>query len=113
MKSIKLVEVPREHYPLPFSYDEAYQLLNENNVPIGIIYVSQLPFGDEIYIEWVEILSVFRGMGYLRHILNAVKETLQTNIQFQCDEKLRKKYLSIGCIEHGISECTENYIMSY
>ena len=115
MKNIELIQVSNEHYPLDIEYDEAYQIVNENKVPICVIFVSQTPFSDALYVEWIELLSFFRCEGYLRHIFNALKEkTSQTRLEFQCgDEKLRKKYLAIGCKEHGISDVTGCYMMTY
>lgn len=113
MKKIELIKVENNLYPLDIPFDEAYQLVNENNVPVGVVFLSTMPFADEIYVEWVELLTVFQGKGYLRYIFSALKEVYEGGLQFQCGEHLLKKYLAIGCTNHGISDITENYMMSY
>lgn len=112
MKSVKLVKTNDILYPNELPHDEVYQIVNENNVIIGVIYISYLENGN-IYIDWVETLVVFHGRGYLRLIFKVLKEMFQTEIQFECSEQLRYKYIGIGCTEHGISDCTGNYVMSY
>ena len=99
-------------YPNELPHDEVFCIVNENDVTIGLVYISYLENGN-IYIDWLETLMIFHGKGYLRLIFKALKERFQTEIQFECSEKLRPKYLRIGCVEHGISDTTELYRMSY
>ena len=108
---IKLNKVPSELYPLPFSFDSVYQILNEKDVPIGVIYVSFMEKSG-VYIEWLEILTVFRGMGYLRQLFCELKNRFGV-VNFECSEELLPKYKGIGCLECGIDDCTENYMLTY
>jgi len=112
MKKISFVKTSDDLYPNELPHDEVYQIVNENGVTIGLIYISYLDTG-KIYIDWLETFIIFHGKGYLRLIFKALKELFQKEIQFECSEELRYKYIGIGCTEHGISDCTENYVMSY
>lgn len=110
---MQLIKVSDELYPLPMSFDRVYQVVNENRVPIGLIYLSDLTDGS-IYIEWLEILTVFRGMGYLRKLLQELKKICQDKvIRLSCTDDLLKKYLGVGCVDCGIDEFTENHLLSY
>ena len=110
---VKLTQMDPQLYEASISFDEAYSIINENDVPIGVIFLSIIN-ENEIYIEWLEILTVFRQKGYLRQIFAALTNTYpNTKIRLECTEELLKKYLGIGCISEGIDECTENYILIY
>lgn len=108
-----LKEVSAVLYKMELPFDSVYQILNENNVPIGLIYLSFLD-NDGVYIEWVEILTVFRGRGYLRKLFRELTTQYEGKvICLECGEKLLKKYLGIGCVKHGVSPLTDNYMLTY
>lgn len=112
-RKVTLLKASPELYQMSLSFDHVYQILNEDNIPIGLIYLSDME-GQKVYIEWLEILTVFRGRGYLRKLFRELREIVHgKEIHFECGEELLRKYLSIGCTEHGISDCTENYRMRY
>lgn len=110
---VSLLKQNKDLYPLDISCDEVYRIVNENQVPIGIICLSDYPTGD-IYIEWLEFLYVFRGKRYLRKVFEELSEIYpNTTFQMQCSEENLRRYIRIGCIEHGIDECTELYVLTY
>lgn len=110
---IKLIQMDPQLYETGFSFDQVYSIINNYNVPIGVIFLSEIN-ENEIYIEWLEILTVFRQKGYLRKIFAALTNAYpNTTIRLECTEELLKKYIRIGCIPEGIDECTENHILVY
>ena len=110
---VSLVKQNKDLYPLDISCDEVYQIVNDNRVPIGIICLSDCPTGD-IYIEWLEFLCVFRGKRYLRKVFEELSEMYpNTTFQMQCSEENLRRYIGIGCIEHGIDACTDLYVLTY
>lgn len=112
--NVTLNKIPKDihdMYEMGILFDGVYQI-NDGNCPIGLIYISDME-NENIYIEWLEILSVFRGKGYLREIMNKLSELFKKEIRFECSEDLRLKYLHVGCHEHGIDEITENYQMTF
>ena len=102
-----------ELYPNELPFEDVYCIRNEREAFVGLIYLSELPDGN-IYVDWIEILVVQRGRGYLREIFKTLAEMFPSKeIHFECEEKLKKKYLHIGCEELGISDLTGNYKMVY
>lgn len=99
---------------LGFSFDEAYAVMNEDGEQIGLIFLSQMQDGS-IYIEWVEIMTVFRGQGYLRAIFAELNHMAYPGkkIQLECSDELVRKYQSVGCIKRGDDGCTELAVLSY
>ena len=115
MRKIELIEIPEDmhdEYEMGISFDRVYQIRNESKVTIGLIYLSDM-VDENLYIEWLEILTPFRGRGYLRKILEKLAELFQKEIHFECSEELRFKYLSVGCREHGEDGFTGLYRMGY
>lgn len=113
--NVNLIEIPEdkhEMYEMGISFDRVYRIDNENEIPIGIVYISDLTDG-KIYIEWLEIMIAFQGKGYLRQVMYKLAELFKNEIQFECSEYLRLRYMHVGCNEHGIDELTENYRMSF
>lgn len=113
--NVNLVEVPKsrhEMYQLEPSFDYLYQINNENEIPIGLVFLSDMMDGT-LYIEWLEIMVPFHGRGYLRKTMEKLVELFHKEIHFECSEELRFKYMKVGCNEHGINEITELYRMSY
>lgn len=109
---MRLKAVSKEFYPMALPHDEVYQLVNENEVPIGVVFLSL--YDEYIYIEWLEILTNFRGMGYLRKFFRKLAVLFQgQEIQFQCGDELLRKYTGVGCVKKGEDACTELNIMVY
>ena len=93
--------------------DRVYGILNEAQQQIGLIFLSDLP-NEGIYIEWLEIMTVFRAHGYLRLIFKNLRNNYPSaDIVLQCSKKLKIKYMCIGCEEVGTDDCTEMHIMKY
>lgn len=67
--------------------DRVYGILNEAQQQIGLIFLSDLP-NEGIYIEWLEIMTVFRAHGYLRLIFKNLRNNYPS-----ADIKLHKQ----GC----------------
>lgn len=112
---VNLIEIPEsrhEMYEMEPSSDYVYQINNENEIPIGLVFLSDMTDGN-LYIDWLEILVAFHGRGYLRKIMEKLASLFHKEIHFECSEKLRFKYMKVGCHEHGINEITELYQMSY
>lgn len=112
-KKVRLVKDAIELYPEDLPKDFVYRIDNEERTPIGILYLSEY-VKEEIYIEWIEFLMVFRGNGYLRAVFKALQKLYPgRTIRFKSRDEYLKKYLKIGCEEHGICELTELHIMTY
>lgn len=115
-KTVKFTKKENQLYKekLCFSFDEAYAIMNEDGEQIGLIFLSQMQDGS-IYIEWVEIMTVFRGQGYLRAIFAELNHMAYPSkgIQLECSDELVRKYQSIGCIKQGDDDCTELAVLSY
>lgn len=113
MKKVNFYATSDVLYPNDLPHDDVYRIVNENDVTIGVIYLSFLEDGS-VYIDWLETMIIFHGQGYLRLIFKALREMFpKREISFESDEKNRIKYLHIGCEEHGISELTGLYKMTY
>ena len=116
VKKITLFPVPKEKhyaYEMGISFDQVYEILSEDNVHIGIVYLSEID-DENIYIEWIEIMTPFHGQGNLRATFHALWNlTGGKTIRFECDDKLRKKYIGIGATMEGFNDLTENYSMKY
>lgn len=81
---------------LGFSFEHVYAIINECQEQIGLIYISDTD--DGIFIEWLEIMQVFRGQHYLRKIFEELRTKFRyKTITFECNDKLLFKYKSIGC----------------
>ena len=109
---VQLVEGDVNVYQMGLSFDKVFQIVNEDNVPIGLVYISEID-DKHLYIEWIEILTVFRGRSYLRKTFEKLKEQFGKTIQFECSDELLRKYIGIGCIENGVNDCTELHLLSY
>lgn len=109
---VQLIEGDGHVYQMGISFDHVFQIINENNVPIGLVYISEID-DKHLYIEWIEILSVFRGRSYLRRTFEKLKEQFGKIIQFECSDELLRKYIGIGCVENGIDDCTGLHMLSY
>ena len=112
MKQVEFVLKEPSLYPMQIPFDRVFEIQNENHTPIGVIFLSDT-MDNQLYIEWLEILVVFHGNGYLRAVFAKLAELFNKEIRFECSEELRMKYTSVGCIESGISDCTDLYCMSY
>lgn len=113
MNAIHLVQSEDRLYPLGFHYDYVYQVFNNEHTLIGLIFLSELN-GNKIYIEWLEFFCVFRSKGYLRALFIQLTTLFkEKEIHLECGEELLRKYISIGCEEHGINDCTDNYMLTY
>ena len=108
--------VQKDKYPqyeMGIRFDTVYEIKNEQGIQIGIIYLSDID-EDNVYIEWIEFMTPFRSKGYLRSTFKTLYElTGGKTIKFECEERLLKKYLRIGCTQVGNDDCTENYKMKY
>lgn len=86
-------------------FDEAYKILNEDE------YLDD----GKIYIEWIEISTVFQGNHYLRKVMNELKKikSKSKTIQLQSSDENLEKYMSIGCVYIGKDLCTGLSILEY
>lgn len=112
MKKVELILKEPSLYPMQIPFDRVYEIQNENQTPIGVIFLSDT-MDNQLYIEWLEILIVFHGNGYLRAVFAELATLFGKEIRFECSEELRMKYTAVGCKEHGISDCTDLYCMTY
>ena len=59
-------------------------------------------------------MTPFHGQGNLRAAFHALWSlTGGKTIRFECDDKLRKKYIGIGATMEGYDELTGNYSMKF
>lgn len=95
-------------------FDEAYKILNEDDIQIGYTLLSYLDDG-KIYIEWIEISTVFQGNHYLRKVMNELKKikSKSKTIQLQSSDENLEKYMSIGCVYIGKDLCTGLSTLEY
>ena len=84
---------------------------------VGHLYIDQQTatangLQCETYLSWIEFLTIFRSKHLLRPVFNALYDMFGEFV-FECDERLRSKYLAAGAKCLGEDEFTENYIFSY
>ena len=76
-KEIRFKQIPEEDtervLEMGISYDRAYSIY-ANDIPIGIVYISDMATENSIYVEWLELLTVFRGKGFLRFIMTELSK---------------------------------------
>ena len=97
------------------SYDNCYFII-VNDVTVGIIYVSEISDAEKnsLYIEWIELLTPFRGKGILRQVFKGLVECYNVStIRLESQEKYFRKYLSVGCELMGMDENTGLGIFEY
>lgn len=114
-KQVTLLQGNREEYTEFFEsgFDHAYEIRNEKDQHIGIIFLSDMLNGS-IYIEWLELLTCFQRHGYLRCIFAELRKLFPgKRIQLQSSNENIVKYTVIGCKTIGIDECTELTILEY
>ena len=95
---VSLTERDSEKYKdtLGFSFEHVYAIINECQEQIGLIYISDTD--DGIFVEWLEIMQVFRGQHYLRKIFEELRKKFRyKTITFECSDELLFKYKGIGC----------------
>lgn len=61
-KSQKIPEHMHNMYEIGLNFDQVYQINNENEIPIGLVFISDT-VDENIYIEWLEFLITFRKKG--------------------------------------------------
>lgn len=114
-RKVALKQKPHEDYEqfsgIPF--DQAFEIVNETGLQIGLIFLSDLTDGT-VYIEWLEIMTCFRGYHYLGKILMKIREMNSgKKIQLESSDENLPKYLHYGCEQVGFDECTEMHILEY
>lgn len=82
-----------------------------NDVPVGIVYLSKTT-DERIYIEWIELLSVFRSKHLLRPIMYMLSKEYGT-LYFESQEDLVKKYKAIHAENYDYDEDREMYLWKY
>ena len=83
-----------------------------DDVPVGIVYLSEGMDENTAYIEWIEFLDVFQS----KHLLRPVMESLSGSfgkLVFESQEDLCKKYKAIGAKETDYDEEREMYSWEY
>lgn len=108
---IKLIEYPVELFEPDIPCDRIFQIMNENNLVVGVMQISELS-KTTAYIEWIEILGIFRGRGYLRKVFRELNK-LWKEIRFECSDELLPKYIAIGSEKQGDNDITEMNIMLF
>ena len=90
--------------PYDFVFDIQF-----NSVHVGILYVSQMQEG-ALFINWVEIMTPFRGKGILRHVFSLLTSGFKTNeIDLECEEKYLEKYKKLGFTVLSFDNFSEMY----
>jgi len=83
-----------------------------DNIPVGVIYLSEGYEDNTIYVEYLELLTVYRGKHLLRPIFTKLSEEYGTLI-FEAEDDLTKKYKAIGAIQGSYDEDREMYSWQY
>ncbi len=114
-EEIQFKQIPEEENRnvlyMGINFDRVYSIL-ANDVPIGIVYVSDMNSQNTIYIEWLELLSVFRSKGFLRRIMTELSNQFG-KLVFTSDESLEKKYDAIGAKRIYRDEVNEHQAYEY
>lgn len=118
--SFLLQEEDRTNKLLDISISVDYVIsIHVDDISVGIVYVN--PMGESfivdhkkisIFVEWIELLSPFRGKGLLKEILNGIASFFCTDrICLECSDENLPKYLACGGVDYGISDVTENHVI--
>ena len=81
------------------NFDYGYKICNAGN-EIGTIILSELSESEQgpIFIEWIELSDDNRGKGYMRSIIEHLKELFQnrSSIMAECSDKYLSMYRHFG-----------------
>ncbi len=83
-----------------------------DDIPVGIVYLSEGNEPNTAYIEWIEFLSVFRSKHLLRPVMDQLSKNFGVLI-FESEEDLVKKYEAIGAIINGYDDDREMFLWQY
>lgn len=85
-----------------------------DDITVGIVYLSEMSKESEkcVYVEWLEILSIFRGKHLLRKILKKLSDKYG-KIYFESDEELIRKYKAVGAVQTDYDEERDMYQFEY
>ena len=97
--------------------DRNFEIVVNDTYTVGHLYISkdtETPSGMEcpVYINWIELLDIFRNKGLLRPILNAAFDIFG-EFYLEASEESNIKYRKIGCISCGIDHLTDLEIFKY
>ncbi len=83
-----------------------------NDVPVGIVYLSEMNEVDTIYIEYIEFFSAIRGKHLLRLVMEALSMEFGTLV-FESQEELCAKYKAVGAEMGEYDRDREMYSWKY
>ena len=83
-----------------------------DNVPVGIVYLSEGYDENTSYIEWIEFLSVFQSKHLLRPVMKALYREYG-KLFFESDEELKIRYAAIGSVQTDYDADREMYSWEY
>lgn len=70
--------------------------------------------GDALFIDWVEIMTPFRGKGILRQIFALLISGLKTKeIHLTCESKYLEKYKKLGFKVLDFDDVSEMYSLCF
>lgn len=83
-----------------------------DDIPVGVVYLSEGSETGTAYIEWIEFISVFRSKHFLKPVMEHLSQKYGVLI-FESDNDLVKKYKAIGAINNGYDEEREMHLWEY
>ena len=83
-----------------------------DEIPVGIVYLSELEKENSIYIEWIEFLNVFQHKHLLRPVMKKLSSEYGKLI-FESQEELYKKYNAIGARHTDTDDGREMLLWEY
>ena len=83
-----------------------------DDIPVGVVYLSEMNAENSIYVEYIEFLSVFQCKHLLRPVLKALSSEYGT-LEFESQPDLYKKYEAAGAIHTDYDEDREMYYWKY
>lgn len=107
MISLKTInEVNKNDFSVGIKSDYSFQLLKKEEY-IGHAHINILLDGT-VYIEWVELLSGFRGKGYFRDVLICLMNHFKTDkLSFESSEENKEIYKHLGAVITGYDNFRE------
>lgn len=94
-------------------YDHAF-IVYANEIPVGIVCVSELKNEQRLHIDWIEIMTVFRHKGILKSIFRGLSELFNVEyIDLEAGDMNYIKFLAIGCINRKVESRIETHKLTW